>query len=57
MNGCPPAVPVTEYVSPAVGCAVPLPLICTANVRFVPGDSVCPEFSENTYVIAEAVLL
>jgi hypothetical protein len=39
---CPPVVYVTVYVSPLVGCAVPVPLICAANVRLVDAPNVCP---------------
>ena len=52
----PPDVYVTLYVSPDVGCVVPVPLICIANSRPVAGDSVCPAFRVNVYVIAVDVL-
>ena len=57
VNDCPPVVYVTVYVSPDVGCAVPLPLVCTANVRLVEAGSVWPGASVNVYVIALVVLL
>jgi hypothetical protein len=52
----PPDVYVTLYVSPEVGCAVPVPLNCIANRRPVAAGSVCPAFSVNVYVIALDVL-
>ena len=52
----PPDVYVTLYVSPDVGCAVPVPDNCIANNRPVAAGSVCPAFNVNVYVIAVAVL-
>jgi len=53
----PPEVYVTLYVSPAVGCKEPFPLVCTANVRPVEAGRVCPAASVNWYVMAVVVLL
>jgi hypothetical protein len=52
----PPVVYVTVNVSPAVGWAVPEPLVWAANFHPVPAPSVEPDASPNWYVIVDAVL-